>query len=176
MKMMGIVRRIDDLGRIVIPKEIRNSLRIKSGDNLDVMVYDNKVILQKFSNIAKEENLVGDYVGVFSSSLNINILVTDRDKIISCSNGLDGEYLNKEISDSLLRLIDCRDKANSTKKVDIEFINKKIDTCYYSLVSIVSNSDAVGCVVFFSYEKPLSVLEDAMALMLAKLLAKHLEY
>ena len=46
MKTIGIVRRIDDLGRIVIPKEIRNTLRIKSGDNLDVMVYDNKIILQ----------------------------------------------------------------------------------------------------------------------------------
>ena len=53
MKTIGIVRRIDDLGRIVIPKEIRNTLRIKSGDNLDVMVYDNKIILQKFSNVAK---------------------------------------------------------------------------------------------------------------------------
>ena len=44
MKTIGIVRRIDDLGRIGIPKEIRNTLRIKSGDNLDVMVYDNKII------------------------------------------------------------------------------------------------------------------------------------
>ena len=46
MKATGVVRRIDELGRIVIPKEIRNTLRIKSGDNLDVMVYDNKIILE----------------------------------------------------------------------------------------------------------------------------------
>ena len=70
MKTIGIVRRIDDLGRIVIPKEIRNTLRIKSGDNLDVMVYDNKIILQKFSNVAKVENVVCDYVSAFSSSSN----------------------------------------------------------------------------------------------------------
>ena len=97
MKTIGIVRRIDDLGRIVIPKEIRNTLRIKSGDNLDVMVYDNKIILQKFSNVAKVENVVCDYVSAFSSSLHIDILVSDRDRIVSSSDFLKDKYLNKEI-------------------------------------------------------------------------------
>lgn len=176
MKTIGIVRRIDDLGRIVIPKEIRNTLRIKSGDNLDVMVYDNKIILQKFSNVAKVENLVCDYVSAFSSSLHIDILVSDRDRIVSSSDFLKDKYLNKEISDTLLRLIDCRDKVSSKQKADIEFVNGKLDSCYYSISSIVSNSDAVGSVVVFSSDRPLSVIEDSVSSVLAKLLVKHLEY
>ena len=89
---------------------------------------------------------------------------------------LKDKYLNKEISDTLLRLIDCRDKVSSKQKADIEFVNGKLDSCYYSISSIVSNSDAVGSVVVFSSDRPLSAIEDSMSSVLAKLLVKHLEY
>jgi len=176
MKTTGIVRRIDDLGRIVIPKEMRNTLRIKNGDSLDVLVDDDKIILQKYSSIAKLEDKVNDYVLAFYSLLHINIIVSDRDKVISVSPNLENEYLYKEISDSLLRIIDSRDKIFSNQKTDVNFILEKMDNCYYSVSSIVSNSDAVGSVIFFSYDGSLSLIENELVSILAKLLARHIEW
>lgn len=173
--MMGIVRRIDELGRIVIPKEIRNSLRIKNGDKIDILVDDDRIILKKYSSIASCEDKVSDYVSLFSSVFNINVLVSDRDRIIACSPLDESKYLNKEISDTLIRLIDSRDKVYSKQKSDISIISSVVDSYFYVIVSIVSNSDAVGSVVVYSSSKYLDSLEENIASILAKILAKHIE-
>lgn len=174
--MAGIVRRIDDLGRIVIPKEIRNTLRIKNGDKLDIIAYDDRIILQKYSSIASCEDKVSDYVYAFSDVLGLNILVSDRDKIVASSSDGECKYLNKEISDTLLRLIDSRDKFYSKQKSEISIIKGVKDNYYYVIVSIVSNSDANGCVIVYSEDRYLDMLEESSAIVLAKILSKHLEW
>ena len=83
MKSTGVVRRIDELGRIVIPKEIRKNMRIKSGDNLEIFLEGDNILLRKYSPIETLENVTENYVESFNQVLKHNIIVTDRDKVKS---------------------------------------------------------------------------------------------
>ena len=79
MKTTGVIRRIDELGRIVIPKEIRKSLRIKNGESLEVYLDGDSIILKKFSQIESLESISVDYVEAFNQIIKHNIIVTARE-------------------------------------------------------------------------------------------------
>ena len=78
MKTTGIIRRIDELGRIVIPKEIRKNLRIKNGESLEIYLENDSIILKKYSQIESLKNVSIDYVEAFNQIIKHNIIVTDR--------------------------------------------------------------------------------------------------
>ena len=80
MKTTGIIRRIDELGRIVIPKEIRKNLRIKNGESLEIYLENDSIILKKYSQIESLKNVSIDYVEAFNQIIKHNIIVTDRNK------------------------------------------------------------------------------------------------
>ena len=92
MKTTGVIRRIDELGRIVIPKEIRKSLRIKNGESLEVYLDGDSIILKKFSQIESLESISVDYVEAFNQIIKHNIIVTDRDKVVAVSGPLKKKY------------------------------------------------------------------------------------
>lgn len=100
MKATGIVRRIDDLGRVVIPKEIRRTLRIREGDPLEIFVdRDGEVILKKYSPISELGDFAKEYAEALYDSLGHNVLVCDRDSIIAVAGVSKKEYLNKSVGD-----------------------------------------------------------------------------
>ena len=76
MKTTGIIRRIDELGRIVIPKEIRKNLRIKNGESLEIYLENDSIILKKYSQIESLKNVSIDYVEAFNQIIKHNIIVT----------------------------------------------------------------------------------------------------
>lgn len=98
MKATGIVRRIDDLGRVVIPKEIRRTLRIREGDPLEIFIdRDGEVILKKYSPIGE----LGDYAKEFADSLHDTsghiALIADRDVIIAVAGASRREYMERRV-------------------------------------------------------------------------------
>ena len=96
MKATGIVRRIDDLGRVVIPKEIRRTLRIREGDPLEIFVdRDGEVILKKYSPINEFGAFAKEYGEALYDSLGSAVLICDRDEIIVVAGGSKKEYMNK---------------------------------------------------------------------------------
>ena len=105
----GIIRRVDELGRIVIPKEIRKSLRIKNGESLEVYLDGDSIILKKFSQIESLESISVDYVEAFNQIIKHNIIVTDRDKVVAVSGPLKKKYLGKNINEFTERSIERRD-------------------------------------------------------------------
>ena len=80
MKTTGIIRRIDELGRIVIPKEIRKNLRIKNGESLEIYLENDSIILKKYSQIESLKNVSIDYVEAFNQIIKHNIIEKDRHK------------------------------------------------------------------------------------------------
>ena len=89
MKATGIVRRIDDLGRVVIPKEIRRTMRIKEGDPLEIFVdREGEVILKKYSPITELGDFAKEYADALSDTLGATILIADRDEIIAVAAAL----------------------------------------------------------------------------------------
>ena len=169
----GVVRKIDELGRIVIPKEIRKNLRIKNGDSLEIFLESNNIILKKYSQLETIENVSVDYVEAFNTIIKHNIIVTDRDKVIAVAGPLKKKYLGKSISDFTDRSIERRDSFVERQKKAVSFIEGEEEVCYYSFSSIVNNGDAIGSVIILSTEIPITDSEEKMAVILSRILSKH---
>ena len=105
MKLAGIVRRIDELGRIVVPKEIRKTLHIKNGENLEIFINDDTIVLKKYSELGNMQELSDTITETLNSTLKASILISDTDKYISISGPLKKKYLNDEISETILKYI-----------------------------------------------------------------------
>ena len=109
MKATGIVRRIDDLGRVVIPKEIRRTLRIREGDPLEIFVdRDGEVILKKYSPISELGDFAKEYAEALYDSLGNPVLICDRDTYIAVAGGSKKEYLNKSVSELVEKMMEDR--------------------------------------------------------------------
>ena len=86
MKATGIIRRIDELGRIVIPKEIRKTLRIKEGESLEIFVDNSEnIVLKKYSIIKKMDDFAQDFVDAICSFIKHNVIIANNDTILAVS-------------------------------------------------------------------------------------------
>ena len=176
MKTTGIIRRIDDLGRIVIPKELRKSLRIKNGDSLEIFVDQEDIILKKYSPMESIEEAAMKYVEGFNQVIKHNVIVTDKDKVIAVSGELKKKYLGKKITEFTERGIERRDSFVERQKKLFSFVEGVEDLGYYSFSSIVSDSDTIGSVIIISVDGPILESDEKLAVILSKLLSgKFLE-
>ena len=109
MKATGIVRRIDDLGRVVIPKEIRRTMRIREGDPLEIYTTkEGEVIFKKYSLLGGLEDFAAQFCDTLSRSTDFTAAVTDRDAIIAVAGVGKRELLGKTISEPLERIMEDR--------------------------------------------------------------------
>ena len=176
MKTTGIIRRIDDLGRIVIPKELRRNLRINNGDSLEIFVDMDNIILKKYSPMESIDDVASKYVDSFNQVIKHNVLVCDKDKVIAVSGSLKKDYLGKSISEFTNRSIERRDSFVCRQRKLFSFISGVEDMGYYSFSSIVSNGDTLGAVIIISLDKPILEAEEKMAVILSKLLSNKFGY
>ena len=138
MKSTGIVRKIDELGRIVIPKEIRNVLGIHSNDDLEIFIDDMKIVLTKYEKSDNILNYSNNVVKIIEEKLNIKVFVTNKEKIITIGN-----FKNKELDSKLLELIEERKRYESINKETINKING-----YFVIYPIIVESDILGLLMF----------------------------
>lgn len=109
MKATGIVRRIDDLGRVVIPKEIRRTLRLREGTPLEIFTdREGEIILKKYSPMVELTAFSGQYAEAMAQSTGLLVCITDRDQVIAVSGGAKKELLQKNISRQLEAAINGR--------------------------------------------------------------------
>ena len=170
MKTTGVIRRIDDLGRIVIPKEIRKNLRISNGDYLEIFVDEDMIMLDKYSPMKSIGEVASKYCESFYQILKHNIIVTDRDKVLAISGSLKKKYLGHEISDVIGNMIERRDNFVENKKKNITLTNEDDEYGYYAFSTIINNGDAIGGVIILSLDNPIMENEEKMASIIAKLL------
>ncbi len=110
MKATGIVRRIDDLGRVVIPKEIRRTMRIREGDPLEIYTAsDGEVIFKKYSPIGELSEFAGQYTDVLYRATNLPVIITDRDHVIAVSGMPKKDATDKRVSTELETLMENRE-------------------------------------------------------------------
>ena len=109
MKATGIVRRIDDLGRVVIPKEIRRTMRIREGDPLEIFTTgEGEVIFKKYSPVGEMSGVAAQYTEVLNRSFALTAFVADRDRILTVSGPGRRELADRSISQPLEKLMDAR--------------------------------------------------------------------
>ncbi len=181
MKATGIVRRIDDLGRIVIPKEIRRTLRIREGDPLEIFTNrDGEIMLKKYSPIGE----LGEFAASYAESLALTtghlVCITDRDYVIAAAGPKKKEYEGKPLSKDLEALIEQRGIVQAATgegsfiKVTLddseEFTNEAIAT-------IICNGDSIGAVVIYGKEEKKfhGEVEKQLAISAAQFLGKQME-
>ncbi len=154
MKATGIVRRIDDLGRVVIPKEIRRTMRIREGDPLEIYTdREGEVIFKKYSPIGELAGFAAQYAETLHKTCSMAVLITDRDAVIAASGVSKKEYLEKKLSEELEDIIDTRTLYTYRAGGNRLRVTEEGGSHYISCaMPILSEGDIVGCV--------LSVLHD----------------
>ncbi len=148
MKATGIVRRIDDLGRVVIPKEIRRTMRIREGDPLEIFTdREGEVIFKKYSPIGELTEFAGQYAETLHKTCSLSVVICDRDAVIACAGVPKKEYAEKALSSELEALVESR--ALYTWRDGAEKIPVTSDGAphYVSCaMPILSEGDIIGCV------------------------------
>lgn len=147
MLKSGITRRIDELGRIVIPKEIRYNLGIRDGEPLEIIVNDNSIIIKKYSQLENIKTVSNNICEIISDVFNINIVVSDREKIIAANKEL-SSLINNSLGDVHKKLIDNRESYTSNNVETMFDING-----YFYITPIITVSDCSGLVFIISKAK-----------------------
>lgn len=156
MKATGIVRRIDDLGRVVVPKEIRRTLRIREGDPLEIFTdREGEIILKKYSPIGELGIFARQYADSLSQTTGHTVCITDRDQIIAVSGAPKKDLIAKPISKQLEEAIDNRTSIVAVKddKKFIPIVNGDLEDYHSEVISpIICEGDAIGSVVIITKE------------------------
>jgi AbrB family transcriptional regulator, stage V sporulation protein T len=177
MKATGIVRRIDDLGRVVIPKEIRRTLRIREGDPLEIFVdRDGEVILKKYSPISELSDFAKEYAEALYDSLGNPVLICDRDTYIAIAGSSKKDYLNKNISEQVEKTMEDRSSVLVNQQGTVALVDGVDDTISsYTIGPIIANGDPIGSVIIYSKEGTLGEVEQKAVETAAGFLARQME-
>ncbi|HEY5560558.1 MAG TPA: stage V sporulation protein T [Clostridiaceae bacterium] len=184
MKATGIVRRIDDLGRVVIPKEIRRTLRIREGDPLEIFTdREGGVILKKYSPIGELTDFSKEYAESLQQSIGHTILIADKDNIVSGSGPTRKDYMDKRVSNDLLKVVEDRKivllgEAGNGKAIAL-FQDEDVENKFYcEIISpIMAEGDTIGAVIILSKTQgeKLGELEMKIAETASAFLGKQME-
>lgn len=180
MKATGIVRRIDDLGRVVIPKEIRRTMRIREGDPLEIYTdREGEVILKKYSPIGELNEFAGDYAEAASKLLGCTFIVTDTDQIIAVAGASKKDLLEKRIAKKVETVIHEKtsrifDQEEKLENVTLE-TSEGSDYQAHMIVPIISQGDAIGSVILMKKDGTIQDAEKKAAEIGAHFLARQME-
>ena len=176
MKATGIVRRIDDLGRVVIPKEIRRTMHIKEGAPLEIFTdTEGGVIFKKYSPISELSDVTENYADVLYRNVNTPVLICDRDHVISCAGVSKKDFLSKRITSELEKIMEERklftgDSQNSLNPIEDSEFSASI------VAPIISSGDILGAIVFlWSDATKISPTETKLAQVAASFIGRQME-
>lgn len=181
MKATGIVRRIDDLGRVVIPKEIRRTLRIREGDPLEIFTdREGEIILKKYSPIGELGTFAKQYAESLAQTLGYLVCVTDTDQVIAAAGPGKKEVQEQYISKQLEEAIDRREQITASfgdKKYTKLVAEQAAEFESQVICPIICEGDAIGAVIILSKEgkKILGDTEQKLALCAAGFLGRQME-
>lgn len=152
----GIIRKIDELGRIVLPKELRKTLKIKPGDDFQITLDSEKIILEKYSILERYEDTINNIIVCFYNVTNYKIYVSINDKLIN--------FNNEEISNIISNIINTR-KIYINDKIDKNVINKNIIVeGRIVILPIVQNSDLLGSIIIVDKDNINNLISTAKIL------------
>lgn len=180
MKATGIVRKIDDLGRVVIPKEIRKSLRIREGDPLEIFIEKTgEIVLKKYAPMGDMLEIATQYAESLANTSDLVACITDMETIIAISGAPKAEYLARSISEHILNVMEERAIWSTYDDVPMALIDGENPSKYKAqiIAPIISDADAIGTVILFSLDnkKKISNVEYKLVQSAANFLGKQME-
>ena len=183
MRATGIVRRIDELGRVVIPKEIRRTLRIREGDPLEIFTdHDGEVVLKKYSPIGEIASIAKDYTDSLYRTLGHVALISDRDAIVSSSGAAKREYVEKALSPEVDQILQARqltvlNLAAGAKLIPVCADDKAESYSAQIIAPILADGEIVGGLILLSRESGLQMtdIDQKVAETTASIIARQME-
>lgn len=179
MKATGIVRRIDDLGRVVIPKEIRRTMRIREGDPLEIFTdKDGEVIFKKYSPIGELSDFASQICDSLHKSTDAIAAVCDRDTVIAVAGGGKRELLEKRVSPELESIMESRRVYHQESGVSsLPVTENDSGFCLAVAAPVVSEGDLMGAVIFVTPKNspPVTDVEYKLAQTVSAFIGKQME-
>ena len=181
MKATGIVRRIDDLGRVVIPKEIRRTMRIREGEPMEIFTgREGEIILKKYSPIGELGMIAKEFAQSLSQVSGHLVCISDHDQIVAACGPEQKEYQGKSISKELEQIIIDRESISASRR-ERGFIpvtaDDKLESASQVVVPIISAGDAIGSVALLGKTtgQRMGVAEQKLAMTASLFLGKQME-
>ncbi|MBQ7714365.1 MAG: AbrB/MazE/SpoVT family DNA-binding domain-containing protein [Clostridia bacterium] len=179
MKATGIVRRIDDLGRVVIPKEIRRTMRIREGDPLEIYTdREGEVIFKKYSPMGEMTEFASQYAETLHKTCGLAVVICDRDAVIACSGVPRREYADRRLTPELEELMERRSLYSDRAGEPIR-ITEGGSHAVSCMMPIITEGDVTGCVASLvgadGERPPVSELETKLIQTAAGFLGRQLE-
>lgn len=175
MKATGVVRRIDDLGRIVIPKELRRNLRIREGDSIEIFTDGtNSIILRKYSPIENISTFVSQYAEAIYQATKKNIIITDSERVLAANGNFKKDVIGKKID---IRLDDRMQKKvlqSFDKGETLDICDSLVITDAAIMKPITVYGDIIGCVIIVGANH-ITEIEKTLAETSASFIGKYLE-
>ena len=184
MKATGIVRRIDDLGRVVIPKEIRRTMRIREGDPLEIYTdREGEVIFKKYSPIGELTSFASQYAETLYKTCSLSVVICDRDAVIACAGVSKKEYTDKSLSERLEEIIETRNLYVWREGEEtVPVLSDGGSHFVRCAMPIISEGDILGCVASVTdhpeeprRDLPAAEVESKLILTAAGFLGRQLE-
>lgn len=183
MRATGIVRRIDELGRVVIPKEIRRTLRIREGDPLEIFTdHDGEVVLKKYSPIGEISAIAKDYTDSLYRTLGHVALICDRDAVVSSSGAAKRDYVEKALSAEVDQILQSRQIAvlnlsAGAKMIPLTADDRAENYTAQIVVPILADGEIIGGLMLVSRETGASMsdVDRKVAETTANIVGKQME-
>lgn len=180
MKATGIVRRIDDLGRVVIPKEIRRTMRIREGDPLEIFTdREGEVIFKKYSPIGELASFATQYAETLYKTCQIALVICDRDAVIASAGVIKKDYNDRKITPEFEKIMENRVFFVGAKGNEKVRVVENADGVVCCAMPIISDGDVAGAVASVVMEENLSEcsgeIEEKLIQSAAMFLGKQLE-
>lgn len=181
MKATGIVRRIDELGRIVIPKEIRRTLRIRETDPMEIFTdKEGEIVLKKYSPLGGLAECAKTYAESLARTTGNIVCISDREQIIAVSGTSRRELVEKPVSQKLEQVMQDRETvlADSTQRQYVTISDSFSDEFQSQVISpIISHGDVLGAVIMLSKNEKVkfSEPEKNLTMVAADFLGHHME-
>lgn len=148
MKSTGIIRKIDELGRIVIPKEIRKTLNIKESEDLEIFIEEEKIILKKYYRMNNFKDKTIKFIEIFKNYVSGTLILTDRENVLY---GITDD--DKKLSLKYINALNERKKILNNENIQLEITNTLKKVTKYIIFPLISDTDLLGSLLYISNEK-----------------------
>ena len=178
MKATGIVRRIDDLGRVVIPKEIRRTMRIREGDPLEIYTSnDGEVIFKKYSVIGEMSENATQVADIMHKLAGCPVVVFDRDHVVASSGVIKKEFSERRVSPELEELMESRRQFFAEDASRNFYAVEGVEQPALACMPILTSGDVTGAVTFLSSDsrQTVSELQKSLVNAAAQFLGRQVE-
>ena len=183
MRATGIVRRIDELGRVVIPKEIRRTLRIREGDPLEIFTdHDGEVVLKKYSPIGEIAAIAKDYTDSLYRTLGHVALISDRDAVVSSSGAAKREYVEKSLSPEVDHILQSRQQvvlnlSNGARMLPMTADDRPESYAAQVITPILADGEIIGGLMLLSREsgRQMTEIDQKVAETTANIIGRQME-